>query len=90
MTSYDSFLVVDWSAASTRAPKAPSKDAIWMGLVRGGVEADPIYCRTRIEAEARIADLIAEERAAGRRLLAAFDFPFGYPRGVAAGDHRIG
>ena len=44
---------------------------------------EPIYCRTRIEAEARIGDLIAGERAAGRRLLAAFDFPFGYPRGVA-------
>lgn len=83
MTGFDSVLVVDWSAASTRAPAAPSKNAIWMGLVRGGVEAEPIYCRTRIEAEARIADLIAEDRDAGRRLLAAFDFPFGYPRGLA-------
>ncbi|MEI4232482.1 molybdopterin-binding protein [Roseovarius sp. D22-M7] len=83
MIGFESFLVVDWSAASTRPPAAPSANAIWMGLVRGGVEAEPVYCRSRIEAEGRIAQLIAEERAAGRRLLAAFDFPFGYPRGVA-------
>ena len=83
MTGFDSVLVVDWSAASTRRPETPSKDSIWMGLVRGGVEEAPIYCRSRIEAEARIHELIAEERAAGRRLLAAFDFPFGYPRGFA-------
>ncbi|PWE32459.1 molybdopterin molybdenumtransferase MoeA [Maritimibacter sp. 55A14] len=83
MTGFDSVLVVDWSAASRRAPKRPSKDAIWLGFVRGGVAQEPIYCRTRIEAEARIHALIAEEREAGRRLLATFDFPFGYPRGFA-------
>jgi molybdopterin molybdotransferase len=83
VTGFDSVLVVDWSAAGTRAPKRPSKDAIWLGLVREGMPQEPIYCRTRIEAEARIADLIAGERAAGRRLLATFDFPFGYPHGLA-------
>ena len=31
-----------------------------------------------------LADLLAAERAAGRRVLAGFDFPFGYPRGFAA------
>ncbi len=83
MSSFDSVLVVDWSAAAKRAPKRPSKDAIWLGFVRGGVASDPIYCRTRIEAEARIAHIMEEERAAGRRLLATFDFPFGYPTGLA-------
>ncbi|MFO7759336.1 MAG: molybdopterin-binding protein [Roseovarius sp.] len=83
MTGFDSVLVVDWSASSVVAPKRPTKDAIWLGLVRDGVAQEPVYCRTRIEAEARIGDLVAEERDAGRRLLAAFDFPFGYPRGVA-------
>jgi len=83
VSGFDSILVVDWSASGTRAPERPSKDAIWLGLVRNGVPQEPIYCRTRIEAEARIADLIAGERKARRRLLAAFDFPFGYPRGVA-------
>ena len=84
MSGFDSVLVVDWSAASKPVPKRPTQNAIWLGLVRQGVEVEPVYCRTRIEAEAHIGDLIATERDAGRRLLAAFDFPFGYPRGVAA------
>ncbi|RKF14629.1 molybdopterin molybdenumtransferase MoeA [Roseovarius spongiae] len=83
MRGFDSVLVTDWSAASAPAPKRPSKDAIWIGLSRDGVEHEPLYCRTRHEAEARLATLIDEERAAGRRLLAAFDFPFGYPAGFA-------
>ena len=83
MSRFDSFLVVDWSAASKRAPERPSKDAIWFALVTEGEPRKPVYCRGRIEAEARIAGIFARERQAGRRLLAAFDFPFGYPRGFA-------
>ena len=37
-----------------------------------------------ITALAWLADHLADERAAGRRVLAGFDFPFGYPRGFAA------
>jgi molybdopterin molybdotransferase len=51
------------------------------GWVLSGSEA--IYCRSRIEAEARIALFFEQEMQAGRRVLAAFDFPFGYPRGFA-------
>ncbi len=82
MTGFDSFLMVDWSAAK-RAPAKPSKDAIWLGFVQSGAPQEPIYCRNRIDAEARIATIIETERAAGRRLLAGFDFPFGYPKGFA-------
>ncbi|MBZ8118533.1 molybdopterin molybdenumtransferase MoeA [Roseovarius sp. LXJ103] len=81
--SFDSVLIVDWSAANTRAPKRPSKDAIWLGLTTRGQTQEPIYCRSRIEAEAQIKSIITKEQAAGRRLLAGFDFPFGYPKGVA-------
>ncbi|MFX0547277.1 gephyrin-like molybdotransferase Glp [Roseovarius sp. S1116L3] len=83
MSGFDSILIVDWSAASTRPPARPSKDAIWMGFVQDGAPQEPIYCRTRTEAEARIKAIIEAERVAGRRLLAGFDFPFGYPRGFA-------
>ncbi len=82
MSGFDTILVADWSAAR-RAPARPSKDAIWLGLNRGGVSQEPVYCRTRAEAEAHITALIEAEQAAGRRLLAAFDFPFGYPAGFA-------
>ena len=83
MTGFGSVLVVDWSAAGKRAPERPSRDAIWMGLVRDGEPQAPVYCCSRIEAETRIAAIFGQEMEAGRRLLAAFDFPFGYPRGFA-------
>jgi molybdopterin molybdotransferase len=83
VTGFDSVLVVDWSAASRRAPRTPTKDAIWLGLVRQREAHEAIYCRSRLEAEARIALFFEQEMQAGRRVLAAFDFPFGYPRGFA-------
>ncbi len=81
MRRFDTILVADWSAGKRR-PARPSKDAIWLGVARGGVADDPVYCRSRHDAEALIAGLIKAEKDAGRRLLAAFDFPFGYPQGV--------
>ena len=45
--------------------------------------ASPEYERTRHEAVDRLACLIAGELDAGRRVLVGFDFPFGYPAGVA-------
>ncbi len=82
MTRFDTVLVADWSAGK-RSPARPSRDAIWMCVARGGVAEEAVYHRDRIVAEAWIADLIRAEQAAGRRLLATFDFPFGYPRGAA-------
>ena len=82
MSGFDTILVADWSAGKRR-PARPSKDAIWLGIARHGVADDPIYCRSRQEAEARITEIIDTEQTAGRRLLASFDFPFGYPRGFA-------
>lgn len=85
MNGFDTVLVVDWSAAK-RAPARASKDAIWLGLTREGISQDPVYCRTRSEAEVWIKTLMQSEQAAGRRLLASFDFPFGYPTGFA---HKV-
>ena len=81
-------IVVDWSAAVFgRAPGKPTKDAIWWAVARiyGGeiVVASPEYARTRQEALDRLARLIAGELHAGRQVLVGFDFPFGYPAGVA-------
>ena len=79
---FDTFAIVDWSGGNDRGPQ-PKKDAIWLGLVRGGREEEPVYLRNRQEAEIALAALIEEERAAGRRLFLGFDFPFGYPTGFA-------
>lgn len=82
MTPFDTVLAVDWSAAK-RKPQRASKDAIWLGVARSGTAEQQIYCRSRQEAEVWISRFLEDEQAAGRRVLAAFDFPFGYPRGFA-------
>lgn len=76
-------VIVDWSARATPSPARPGHDAIWIGICRDGDSAEPEYHRTRAGAVQRLADLLSEELAAGRRVLVGFDFPFGYPEGVA-------
>lgn len=78
---FGSYLVVDWSANGT--PKT-GKDSIWLALGRPGETALVENPPTRAEAVARLSSLIETEQAAGRRVLAGFDFPFGYPAGLAA------
>ncbi|MDG1352258.1 MAG: molybdopterin-binding protein [Sulfitobacter sp.] len=82
MRPFDTVLVADWSAGKRKGPK-PQKDAIWLGVARSGVTQEPLYCRCRQEAERTIEAIINAEVRAGRRLLCAFDFPFGYPVGFA-------
>ncbi|GAB5437931.1 hypothetical protein [Falsiruegeria mediterranea] len=82
MRPFDTVLMVDWSAGQRR-PVKPTKDAIWIGIARAGTSDEPIYCRNRREAEAWLAEFFDAETAAGRRVFAGFDFPFGYPKGFA-------
>ena len=87
MRHFHTHIVVDWSARSRPSPKKPSKDAIWLCTARiDGLRVEvhePEYKRTRHEAIRYLARLMADELNAGRRVLAGFDFPFGYPAGVA-------
>ncbi|MEO0666338.1 MAG: gephyrin-like molybdotransferase Glp [Pseudomonadota bacterium] len=83
MTPFDTFVIVDWSGGN-QGPARPKADAIWACVARGAEVMPPVYLRHRQAAEAWLADTIAAERAAGRRVLAGFDFPFGYPAGFAA------
>ena len=86
MPLFHTHIVVDWSARSKPSPERKTRDAIWWAVARvvGGIEVDePAYVRTRHEALERLAPLIACELDAGRRVLVGFDFPFGYPAGVA-------
>ena len=87
MPLFHTHVVVDWSARSRPSPAKPTKDAIWWAAARtngrGVVVDEPDYVRTRHEAVDRLACLIADELAHDRRVLVGFDFPFGYPAGVA-------
>ena len=80
---FDEVLVADWSAAAQPKTK-PGPDSIWIGICNAdGVQAR--HFATRALAEAFLHMRLTDNRAAGRRTLAGFDFAFGYPAGFAAG-----
>jgi molybdopterin-guanine dinucleotide biosynthesis adapter protein len=82
LARFDTVIVVDWSAANVPSPAKASADAIWIGVARaGGCEVG--YHRTRSAAEAALVAVLEVEAGAGRRVLAGFDFPLGYPEGFA-------
>jgi molybdopterin-guanine dinucleotide biosynthesis protein B len=89
---FDTIVIVDWSASARPTPKRPSADSIWIGTASERGETTT-YCRTRAAAEGALATLLDAEAAEGRRVLAGFDFPFGYPEGFAqrlTGSARAG
>ena len=75
---FDRVIVVDWSGRATRSPTRDSKDAIWIGT-HSADHATQTYCRSRAEAEVWLHHALAE----GGRQLVGFDFPMGYPIGLA-------
>ena len=80
MPLFDSYMVVDWSANGL--PKT-GRDSIWIAHLRAGQPVTLANPPTRHAAMTQIATLIEEEGRQGRRLLAGFDFAFGYPAGLA-------
>lgn len=75
---YDRVVIVDWSGRSSRSPKVACKDAIWVGVCEAGREVQT-YHRSRADAEAQLRGLLQE----GGHQLIGFDFPMGYPVGLA-------
>lgn len=80
---FDQVVMVDWSARSQPSPARPTRDAIFVAVAKGG-ETTVTYHRTREAACLFLTGLFDTALADGRRVLAGFDFPFGYPRGFAA------
>ncbi|MCB5199912.1 molybdopterin molybdenumtransferase MoeA [Loktanella sp. TSTF-M6] len=79
---FDTVIAVDCSSGNDRGPR-PTADAIWTCIARAGQAQTPVYHRNRALAEAYLIDTLADELAAGRRTLAAFDLCFAYPSGFA-------
>lgn len=80
---FDTIVIIDWSARSTPSPVRPSGDAIWWAVARGKTVETPVYFRTRHAAMNALKSFLSKELEATRRVLVGFDFPFGYPAGVA-------
>jgi precorrin-8X/cobalt-precorrin-8 methylmutase len=81
---FDLYVTVDWSAAAT--PKLGA-DSIWIAAQRRHRrDARPVLLEnlaTRRDAAAVLRGLFIGSLARGERVLAGFDFPFGYPAGLA-------
>ena len=77
---FDTFVIVDWSAASQ--PKT-GRDSIW--ICRLGADGESV-CNppTRHAAKGLLSDMLAGASERGERVVLGFDFPFGYPTGFAA------
>ncbi|MEM9850646.1 MAG: precorrin-8X methylmutase, partial [Pseudomonadota bacterium] len=73
---FDTVMVIDWSAAAT--PRQ-GKDSIWIALARPGEDVTAENPATRADAMARVAEVLDAANAGGERVLAGFDFAFGYP-----------
>lgn len=83
---FDAYVMVDWSAAARPCRGA---DSVWWALVmrREGMSAlvrrgNPA---TRAAAMDQLGDLLGGLADEGKRVLAGFDFPFGYPAGFGKG-----
>jgi len=83
---FDTFVVVDWSAATV--PRT-GRDSIWIcwHAPSGERLANP---PTRHAAKKLLGDWLAAALVRGERVLLGFDFPFGYPAGFAARLGLIG
>src|SRR5438876_10923491 len=81
---FDSYLMVDWSAANT--PRR-GRDSIWLcHLVRHDntfVAAAPENLATRQAAHERLREILVADLAQHRSVLVGCDFPFSYARGLA-------
>ncbi len=84
MPLFDRYLMIDWSASS--AP-ALGVNSIWACLAGRGDDGELVLetqnFSTRSGLMAYLAQQVEDAIASNRRLLAGFDFAFGYPRGAA-------
>ena len=77
---FDRYVMVDWSASSSRCT---GKDSVWICVLEASgpmVTANP---DTRGRAETILRRVLRDAVDDGERVLIGFDFPYTYPRGFA-------
>ena len=81
---FSAYVIVDWSAASKPTTGA---DSIWIGVLKRDVRFrmafESFNPATRVEAEAKLNEILADLKKRSERTLVGFDFPLGFPRGFA-------
>jgi hypothetical protein len=83
---FNAYVIVDWSAASKPGTGA---DLIRIGVLKRDVRFrlafESYALATRGEAEKRLGLILDDLKKRNERALLGFNFPFGFPRGLAAG-----
>lgn len=81
---FSAYVIVDWSAA---AKPATGADSVWIGVLKRDVRFRLTFeshnPSTRAEAEKKLSAILDDLKKRGERALIGFDFPLGFPRGVA-------
>jgi len=84
---FNAYVIVDWSAASK--PGATGPDMIRIGVMKRDVRFrlafESYALATRAEAEKRLNLILDDLKKRNERALLGFNFPFGFPRGLAEG-----
>jgi hypothetical protein len=82
---FSAYVIVDWSAA---AKPSTGADSVWIGVlkrdVRFRMHFESHNPATRAAAEKLLGDILDDLKKRGERALVGFDFPLGFPRGLAA------
>ena len=83
---FNAYVVVRWSAASKAST---GSDLVRIGAVKRDVRFRNAYeahsAPTRAEGEKRLTSLLEDLKKRNERVLLCFDFPLGFPHGLAAG-----
>jgi hypothetical protein len=81
---FSAYVIVDWSAEAK--PKTGA-DSVWIGVMKRDVRFrltfEAFNPATRAEAEAKLVAILDDLKKRSERALVGFDFPLGYPRGLA-------
>jgi hypothetical protein len=81
---FSAYVIVDWSAEAK--PKTGA-DSVWIGVMKRDVRFrltfEAFNPATRAEAEVKLVAILDDLKKRSERALVGFDFPLGYPRGLA-------
>jgi hypothetical protein len=82
---FNAYVIVDWSAASKAGSGA---DLVWIGVlkrdVRFRLSFESFAPATRNDAEKRLGLILDDLKKRNETAFLGFNFPFGFPRGLAA------
>lgn len=83
---FNAYVIAQWSAASKPTTGA---DSVWIGVLKRDVRFRLAFeahnLPTRAQGEALIATILEDRVKRRERTLVGFEFPLGFPRGLAAG-----